>query len=102
MFMIPKSNTVVRVNGTAQLTDDAELRRRFEHKSRLPATVIVIKIAEIYTQCARALMRADTWNRDDSADLPTAGEILAEMTDGAEGGAKYDAEWAPRAAKTMW
>lgn len=102
MFMIPKSNTVVRVNGTARLTDDAELRARFEHKSRLPATVIVIRISEIYTQCARALMRADTWNRDDSADLPTAGEILAEMTDGAEGGATYDAQWAPRAAKTMW
>ena len=102
MFMIPGSNTVVRVNGMAQLTDDADLRARFERKSRLPATVIVISISEIYTQCARALMRAGTWARDDSEGLPTAGEILAEMTDGVEGGAAYDAEWAPRAAKTMW
>ena len=102
MFMIPGSNTVVRVNGMAQLTDDADLRARFERKSRLPATVIVISISEIYTQCARALMRAGTWARDDSEGLPTAGEILAEMTDGVEGGAACDAEWAPRAAKTMW
>ncbi|WP_390910975.1 MSMEG_1061 family FMN-dependent PPOX-type flavoprotein [Pseudosulfitobacter sp. SM2401] len=102
MFMIPGSNTVVRVNGMAQLTDDADLRARFERKSHLPATVIVISISEIYTQCARALMRAGTWARDDSEGLPTAGEILAEMTDGVEGGAAYDAEWAPRAAKTMW
>lgn len=102
MFMIPGSNTVVRVNGMAQLTDDADLRARFERKSRLPATVIVISISEIYTQCARALMRAGTWARNDSEGLPTAGEILAEMTDGVEGGAAYDAEWAPRAAKTMW
>ena len=102
MFMIPGSNTVVRVNGMAQLTDDADLRARFERKSRLPATVIVISISEIYTQCARALMRAGTWARDDSEGLPTAGEILAEMTDGVEGGAAYDAEWSPRAAKTMW
>jgi PPOX class probable FMN-dependent enzyme len=102
MFMIPGSNTVVRVNGMAQLTDDADLRARFERKSRLPATVIVISISEIYTQCARALMRAGTWARDDSEGLPTAGEILAEMTDGVEGGAAYDAEWGPRAAKTMW
>ena len=102
MFMVPGSNTVVRVNGMAQLTDDADLRARFERKSHLPATVIVISISEIYTQCARALMRAGTWARDDSEGLPTAGEILAEMTDGVEGGAAYDAEWAPRAAKTMW
>lgn len=102
MFMVPGSNTVVRVNGIAKLTDDTELCARFERKKRLPATVIVIQIAEIYTQCARALMRAETWSRDDSNGLPTAGEILSEMTDGVEGGAKYDAEWAPRAAKTMW
>jgi PPOX class probable FMN-dependent enzyme len=102
LFMVPGSNTVVRVNGTATLTDDTDLRGRFERKSRLPATVIVIRIAEIYTQCARALMRAETWKRNDAAGLPGAGEILAEMTDGVEGGAAYDAEWAPRAAKTMW
>lgn len=102
LFMVPGSNTVVRVNGTAKLTDDTDLRGRFERKSRLPATVIVINIAEIYTQCARALMRAETWNRNDATGLPSAGEILAEMTDGVEGGAAYDAEWAPRAAKTMW
>ena len=103
MFMVPGSNNVVRLNGTAYLTDDAELRARFEKGGKQPATVIVIEIGEIYTQCARALMRAGTWaGVDESAGLPTAGEILAEMTKGAEGGKAYDDAWAPRAAKTMW
>ncbi len=102
MFMVPGSNTVVRVNGQARLTADAGLRARFERKGRQPATVIVIKIAEIYTQCARAPMRAEIWLRDDSADLPTVGEMLAEASDGEEGGAEYDAAWRARAAKTMW
>ncbi|WP_299561765.1 pyridoxamine 5'-phosphate oxidase family protein [uncultured Sulfitobacter sp.] len=103
MFMVPGSNTVVRVNGTAFVTDDAELRAGFEKKGRTPATVIVIEIAEIYTQCARALMRAQTWTgADQSAGLPTAGDILAEVTRGDLGGAQYDAEWGARAAKTMW
>jgi PPOX class probable FMN-dependent enzyme len=103
MFMVAGSNTVVRVNGTAWVTDDADLRTRFEKKGRKPATVIIIDIAEVYTQCARALMRAGIWNGDDhSAGLPSAGEILAQMTDGVEGGVAYDAAWAPRAAKTMW
>jgi PPOX class probable FMN-dependent enzyme len=103
MFMAAGSNTVVRVNGTAWVTDDAELRARFEKKARQPATVIIIEIAEVYTQCARALMRAGIWSGADcSADLPTAGEILAEASLGDEGGSEYDAAWAPRAAKTMW
>lgn len=102
MFMVPGSNTIVRLNGLARLTDDADLRARFEQKGRHPATVIVIRIFEIYTQCARATMRAGLWSRDDSVGLPTVGEILAEQTDGEEGGATYDAEWGPRAAKTMW
>lgn len=103
MFMVPGSNNVVRLNGMARLTTDEGLRAKFEKNDKLPATVIVIEIAEIYTQCARALMRARTWSSgDETADLPTVGEILAEASEGEEGGARYDQEWGARAAKTMW
>ncbi len=103
MFMVPGSNNVVRLNGTGRLTADAGMRDRFEKHGKTPATVIVIEIDEIYTQCARALMRAGTWTgRDQSTDLPTIGEMLAEASDGEEGGADYDREWGARAAKTLW
>ncbi|MEM7520526.1 MAG: pyridoxamine 5'-phosphate oxidase family protein [Pseudomonadota bacterium] len=103
MFIVPGTNNVVRLNGRAYLTDDAEIRVRFGKDGKQPATVIIIDIGEIYTQCARALMRAGTWaGVDESAGLPTVGEILADMTADEEGGADYDAGWAPRAAKTLW
>ena len=102
MFLVPGSNNVVRVNGTARLTADEDLRTRFEKNGKRPATVIVIKIGEIYSQCARALMRAGTWADDQKTVVPTVGDILAEMTTGEEGGAQYDQEWPVRAAKTMW
>jgi PPOX class probable FMN-dependent enzyme len=103
MFMVPGSDNVVRVNGSAWLTDDTALRARFEKAGRQPTTVIIIEIREVYIQCARALMRANTWSGiDQSNDLPSVGEILADVSGGAEGGHAYDAEWAPRAAKTMW
>ncbi|MCX7561022.1 pyridoxamine 5'-phosphate oxidase family protein [Sulfitobacter sp. F26204] len=103
MFLVPGSNNVVRVNGRAFLTDDRELCAKFEKHSRQPATVIVIEIAEIYSQCARALMRAGTWaGHDQSGDLPSVGDILAALTDGEEGGASYDATWPGRAQNTMW
>ncbi|WP_299743985.1 pyridoxamine 5'-phosphate oxidase family protein [uncultured Tateyamaria sp.] len=102
MFMVPGSNTVVRVNGEARLTADEGLRQQFEQKGRHPATVVVIRVGEVYTQCARALIRSGLWLRDDAKSLPTPGEILAEVSEGDEGGASYDAAWPERAARTMW
>ena len=102
MFMVPGSNTVVRVNGTARFTADEDVRQQFEQKGRHPATVIVISVAEVYTQCARAVIRAGLWTRDDAEGLPTAGQILAEVSHGEEGGEDYDRAWPERAARTMW
>lgn len=103
MFMVVGSSNVVRLNGTAWVTDGAALRARFERVGRQPATVIIIDISEVYIQCARALMRARTWSGEDQSEgLPTVDEILAEVSAGDEGGAGYDAAWGSRAAKTMW
>lgn len=102
MFLVPGSNNVVRVNGTAEVTIADEMLARFNDKGRKPRSVVVVHIAEVYSQCARALMRARTWSSgDESADLPTVGQMLAEMEDGFDG-AEYDAAWGARAAKTMW
>lgn len=106
LFMIPGTNTTVRVNGTAILTDDDTLRARFAKVTpggdRLPATVIVFTVAEVYAQCAKALMRSDLWNRNDARGLPTVGEILADMSNGQDGGAAYDANYAEYAKPRMW
>jgi len=102
MFMVPGSNTVVRLNGTGVVTTDPDMTGRFETDGKQPRSVIVITIGEIYTQCARATIRAGLWSRDDSGGLPTVGELLAEASEGEEGGRPYDDAWAARAAKTMW
>ena len=103
MFMVPGSANVIRVNGTARLSTDEALRGRFEKKGRLPTTVIVIAIAEIYSQCARALLRSGTWGDVQPPEgLPTSGQILTEMTNGAIDGDAYDQAWPVRAAQTMW
>ena len=102
MFLVPGSHNVIRVNGTAVVSLDPALLGRFRDKGKLPRSVVVITVAEVYSQCARALMRAGTWSGVDASDgLPTIGELLAEQKDGFDGAA-YDAEWAGRAEKTMW
>ncbi|MEM9011630.1 MAG: pyridoxamine 5'-phosphate oxidase family protein [Pseudomonadota bacterium] len=103
MFMVEGSDIVVRVNGRARVTTDEVLRSRLAGGRTLPRSVIVIAIEEVYFQCARAIKRAGLWSgRDRSAEVPSAGAILAAMSDGAEGGAAFDEAWSGRAAVTMW
>jgi len=103
MFLIPGSNTAIRVNGTAIVTADEALRNRFTRDGTQPRTVIVIRIAEVYSQCARALIRSALWTGgDQSAGLPTVGDMLREITEGGIDGGAYDAVWPARAAKTLW
>lgn len=103
MFMVPGSSNAVRVNGEARVTADEDLIARFDRNGKQPRSVIVIRIQEIYTQCARAIIRARLWSgEDESGDLPTVGQILSAMTEGDFDGDSYDRDWAGRAAQTMW
>ena len=103
MFLIPGANNALRVNGTARLTADGDLRSRFQRDGKQPRTVIVIRIAEVYSQCARALIRSALWTSgDQSQGLPTVGDMLREISEGGINGRAYDADWPGRAALTMW
>ena len=102
MFVVPGSNNVVRVNGQAVVSVDPAVRSRFDQNGKQPRSVIMITVSEIYSQCARALMRAGIWTADDESDgLPTVGALLSEQKDGFDGD-DYDAAWADRAKATMW
>jgi len=105
LFLIPGSGSTLRVNGRAHVSADPDLLASFKMDDKLPRTVIVLKVEEIYFQCARAIVRSDLWNPDkrvDPASLPTPGQILAEMSEGRVGGEIYDREWPERAQKSLW
>ncbi len=103
IFLVPGSTSAVRVNGTARLTADADLCGRFDRDGKAPRCVIVIRVAEVYSQCARALQRSELWTAgDQSAGLPSAGDMLEDATKGQINGASYDAERATPAHLGWW
>mgnify|MGYP001567070796 CR=1 FL=1 len=74
-------------------------------QGQAPRSVVVITVESVYFQCARAIVRSELWNAEKHVDrtvLPTAGQILAELSEARVGGAAYDAAWPERAAKTLW
>jgi uncharacterized protein len=105
LFLIPGSGNTLRVNGRAHVSVNPDLLASFRVKGKMPRTVIVMTIDEIYFQCARAIVRSELWNPDKRVDprsLPTPGQILADMSDNRVGGEQYDREWPERARQTMW
>ena len=102
LFMIPSCENVVRINGSAALTADTQLRDSFAKKDKLPATVIVFSVAEVYFQCAKALKRSHLWNSVSSdLSVPSAGDFLKEA-DGQFDGSTYDAEYDEKSKARMW
>lgn len=104
LFLIPGSNTTLRINGSAVVNTDPELLSQHEMQGKAPRSVVIITVREIYFQCARAVMRADLWNPEtfrSSRELPTAGDMLQELKDDFNG-TEYDREWPARARNSMW
>ena len=105
MFLIPGHGNCLRVNGEAQIAVDDELRNSFGVSGKAPRSVIVIRTNAVYFQCARAILRSKIWDREshvETSSLPSAGEILAEVSNNDVGGQRYDDEWMDRAQKTLW
>ncbi|CAN7315766.1 pyridoxamine 5'-phosphate oxidase family protein [Rhizobium sp. LjRoot258] len=104
MFLIPGSNTTMRINGRGVVTNDEAVLASFEMDGKHPRTVIVITIDEVYFQCARALIRSELWNPEtfvDPKSLPTPG-LMLKAAIGDFDYETYDREWPQRAARTMW
>lgn len=104
LFLVPGSNTAMRINGTAVVSVDPALLNAFETDGKHPRSVIVVTVGEVYFQCARALMRSQLWNPERFANpqqLPTPGDLLKAAKADFDAAA-YDREWPERAAKTMW
>src|ERR1700761_6299421 len=105
LFLIPGVGNCLRVNGRAHLSVAPALLESFAVEEKAPRSVLVMAVETVYFQCARALIRSELWNpahHVDPKSLPSAGQILAALSENKVGGETYDREWAGRAAQTMW
>ena len=100
MFLVPGSANVVRLNGTAVVTLDDAIRTSFARQGKEPRSVIVFTAAEIYFQCAKAILRSGLWSGP-HPQVPSAGDFVTEV-DPAFDGQAYDTGYADYAKPRMW
>lgn len=103
LFLVPGVDETLRVNGTAEIRDDAELLARFEVEGKRPVTVLKVDVQEAYLHCAKAFMRSRAW--DPAAHvarsrLPSMGEMLRDQLNLAT--AETQAEMLVRYRETLY
>ena len=105
LFLVPGVGVTLRVNGTAEISTDVELRESFAMGDKVPTTVIVITTTSVYTQCPKALVRSHLWDptrHRDPAELPSVGDILEMITSGGFDGKAYDEAYPQRVRETIY
>lgn len=105
LFVVPGLGVTLRVNGTAYVRTDARLRASFSYGDATPTTVVEVAVAEVYTQCPKAFVRGAVWDPHSFRspdDLPTVGQIMVEITDGAFDGEAHDAADPERLRTTLY
>ena len=105
LFLIPGVPECLRVNGRARISTAPALLERCAHEGTLPHSVLVIEVARVFFQCARAIKRSNLWaaaSQIARESLPSPGLILQTLSAEAIDGAAYDGELQERQRRTMY
>ncbi len=104
IFFVPGASEVLRVHGIARITADPAVCARFVERGKTPATVLVVRVQELFMQCAKSIMRSRLWGEAKRPqDLPTMGQLIAaHRADGQVDPVAYDSEAPARLNQTMY
>lgn len=64
IFLVPGTCETLRIEGRAQLDDDAALCKKFSARNAPALLVTRIAIEAVYFHCAKAFLRAELWKPD--------------------------------------
>ena len=105
LFLIPGIGETLRVNGRAVISVEPGLLGSFSVEGKLPKSVLVITVESVFFQCARAIIRSELWSparHVPRESLPSAGQMLAALTNNEAGGEAYDKALPERQHSTLY
>ena len=98
IFMVPGSNETYRVTGSATISTDPDLLKRFEVRGKPPRVVLVVAVEEAFNHCPKAFVRAKLWDATARpSGAPSHGDFAAAR-DGKDAAyaREYNAKYAER------
>ncbi len=79
VFLVPNRNEVVRVNGSAVVVTDPEVREQLTIKNRVPDYAVIVQVEEAFYHCGKSIIRSRLWHPEEQLpvdNLPTYAEAL--------------------------
>ncbi|GAA6182104.1 pyridoxamine 5'-phosphate oxidase family protein [Shimia sp. NS0008-38b] len=86
LFMVPGFDETLRVNGTAQITQDPDILNMMSVQGRVPRVAIVVSVNEVFLHCAKAFRRASLWDpeaRQNRKEMPSLMKMILDQSTGA-------------------
>lgn len=78
IFMVPGSNETYRVTGSATISTDPQLLKRFDVQGKPPRVVMVVAVEEAFNHCPKAFVRAKLWDtKERPSGAPSHGDFAA-------------------------
>jgi PPOX class probable FMN-dependent enzyme len=69
IFLVPRYEETLRVNGRATITRDPELLARMEVAGKRPLLAIGVEVEEVFMHCAKAFKRSNLWQPERWPDI---------------------------------
>ena len=105
LFLIPGVGETLRINGRAEIVTDPELCDSFTMQGKAPISVLAVTAERVYFQCPKALVRSRLWRPEAQvprAELPSSGEIMAEIIGGEYDAGAHDRAYPKRLNETLY
>jgi len=84
LFLIPGVDETLRINGRAEIRDNISLLEKCLVNGKIPKSVILVKIKQVYLHCAKSMIRSKIWQSKfhiDRSLLPSMNVMLSEQTE---------------------
>jgi PPOX class probable FMN-dependent enzyme len=104
LFLIPGRGDALRINGRARLVREAPFFDRMLVRGHRPALALLVEIEQVFSHCAKALMRSQLWEPDSWAPerVPSRPRIAQALERPDEPLAELERYYGPRYAEKLY
>jgi len=104
LYLVPGRGDTLRINGTAELLDDAPFFDEMIVKGHRPRLAIVVHVEEVFYHCSKAFLRSALWDPATWApgDIPSRAQIAKALEARGETLAELEAYYGPGYADRIY
>ena len=84
IFLVPRYEETLRVNGRATITRDPELLATMEVGGKRPKLAIGVEVEEVFMHCAKAFKRSSLWQPEQWPDISAMAPAACMLFDHAK------------------